>query len=68
MQFDKSQVIELLQSSGDQGKAEQADSQLPGQVDTERDAGLLSSLGLDPQMLVSQLTGGSGGGLGGIIG
>lgn len=65
MQFDKSQILDLLRSQGDHGKAEQADSQLPDTVDTERDSGLLSSLGLDPQKLIGLLTGG-GGGLGGV--
>jgi hypothetical protein len=66
MQFDKSQIIEMLQSSGDEAKASQADSELPDQVDTEADAGLLSKLGLDPQELIAKLAG--GGGLGGILG
>jgi hypothetical protein len=69
MQFDKSQVLDLLRSQGDQGKAQQADEQLPDTVDTEQHAGLLEKLGLSPQELISKLAGGGlGGGLGGLLG
>jgi hypothetical protein len=67
MQIDKSQIIEMLQSNGDTATASQADNQLPAQVDTDRDAGLLSSLGIDPQDLIAKFAGGSGG-LGGLLG
>jgi hypothetical protein len=65
MQFDKNQIIELLRSQGDQQKAQQAEQELPQQVDTDRDSDLLSKLGLDPQELIGRLAG--GGGLGGIF-
>ena len=69
MQIDKSQILELLRSKGQHDQASQAESQLPEQVDTERDAGLLEKLGLNPQMLIGMLTGGGGGGgLGGLTG
>jgi hypothetical protein len=68
MQFDKTQIIEMLQSNGDTATAAQADSQLPAQVDTDRDAGLLSSLGIDPHDLIAKFAGGSSGGLGGLLG
>ena len=70
MQIDKSQIIQLLMSQGDQGKAQQAESELPDQVDTDQHAGLLSKLGLDPMKLISMLSGGGGGsgGAGGIAG
>jgi hypothetical protein len=67
MQFDKSQIIELLKSQGDHGKAEEADRELPGTVDTDKDGGLLERLGLNPADLISKLAGG-GGGLGGLLG
>jgi hypothetical protein len=67
MQFDKSQIIELLKSQGDHGKAEEADRELPGTVDTDKDGGLLERLGLNPAELISKLAGG-GGGLGGLLG
>lgn len=68
MQIDKTQIIEMLQSKGDTAAAAQADNQLPAQVDTDRDAGVLSSLGIDPQDLIAKFAGGSSGGLGGLLG
>ncbi len=68
MQFDKSQILDLLRSQGDQGKAEQADRELPQQVDTDQHAGILEKLGLNPADLIAKLAGGGGGGLGGLLG
>jgi hypothetical protein len=68
MQIDKDQILQLLRSRGDDAKAQQAEQELPGQVDTEQHAGLLSKLGLDPMELISMLGGGGGGGAGGIAG
>src|SRR3954452_23082098 len=65
MNLDKDQILQLLRSQGDDDKAQQADQELPGQVDTDRDAGLLSKFGLDPMELVKKL---GGGGLGGLLG
>ena len=67
MNIDKDQILQLLRSQGDDAKADQAEQELPGQVDTDRDAGLLSKFGLDPMELVKKL-GGGGGGLGGLLG
>jgi hypothetical protein len=67
MQIDKMQILELLRSQGDHGKADEADQQLPQQVDTDQHAGLLQSLGLEPADLLKML-GGGGGGLGGMLG
>ena len=70
MEIDKSQIIELLKSRGDDAKASQADSELPDKVDPEAHAGLLSKLGIDPQDLLGKLggLGGLGGKLGGLGG
>ena len=69
MQIDKAQILDLLRSQGDDQKAEQADRELPGQVDTDQHAGLLEQLGLNPMDLISKLGGGGlGGGLGGLLG
>jgi hypothetical protein len=65
MNIDKDQILQLLRQQGDDAKAQQADQELPGQVDTDRDAGLLSKFGLDPMELVKKL---GGGGLGGLLG
>ena len=68
MQLDKSQILDLLRKQGDDGKAEQADKELPSTVDTDKDSGLLSKLGLEPQDLIAKLAGGGGGGIGGMLG
>ena len=65
MEIPKEQILELLRSQGDHDKAQQADQELPDQVDTDRDAGLLSKFGIDPMDLVKKL---GGGGLGGLLG
>ncbi len=58
MQIPKDKILELLRSRGDNDKASQAEGELPDQVDTERDAGLLQKLGIDPQDLVGAIGGG----------
>ena len=66
MQIDKSQIIDMLKSQGDDDKAAQAESELPGQVDTDQHADLLEKLGISPQDLIGKLPGLGGlGGLGG---
>ena len=47
MKIDKSQIIEMLKSRGDDAKASKADAELPDKVDTDKDKSLLDSLGLD---------------------
>jgi hypothetical protein len=66
MQIDKDQILQLLRSQGDDTRAQQADQELPGTVDTDQHAGILEKLGIDPMDLVKAL--GGGGGLGGALG
>jgi hypothetical protein len=54
MQIDKQQVVELLRERGDNDKAEQAEQQLPDQVDTEEHSELLSQVGVEPQELLAK--------------
>jgi hypothetical protein len=61
VQLDKNMILDLLRDRGQQDQADQADQQLPDQVDTDRDAGLLQQFGIDPQELVQKFM--SGGGL-----
>ena len=68
MQLDKSMVLDLLREQGQQDKVQEADQQLPDQVDTEQHASLLSSLGVDLPTLLSKFGGGAGGALGGLGG
>ncbi|MDX6326938.1 MAG: hypothetical protein QOK15_3292 [Nocardioidaceae bacterium] len=64
MQIDKDQIISFLRERGEAAKADQAQQELPGQVDTDTDSGLLAKFGIDP----SDLLGGLGGGLGSKLG
>ena len=68
MQIDKNQILELLRSQGDAQKAQEADQELPGQVDTDEHAGLLAKFGLNPMDLITTFGGGGGGGLGKLLG
>jgi hypothetical protein len=58
MQFDKSTVLDLLRQQGKNDQADQADQELPDQVDTDQHAGLLQRFGLDPNELLGRFTGG----------
>lgn len=57
MQIPKEQILEFLKSRGDQSQADQAGSELPDQVDTDKDSGLLSKFNIDPKDLGGGLTG-----------
>ncbi len=57
MNIDKQQIIDLLRNRGDNDKADQANQELPDQVDTDRDSGLLSKFGINPQDLLGKLGG-----------
>jgi hypothetical protein len=58
VQIDKSAIMDLLRERGQQDQASQAEQELPDQVDTDRDAGLLQRFGVDPQELLQRFTGG----------
>ena len=58
MEIDKDTVIDFLRQQGNDDQAAQADQELPDQVDTERDAGLLDRFGVDVGALVERFTGG----------
>lgn len=60
MQIPKEKILEMLKSRGDHDQAGQAESELPEQVDTEKDKGLLDKFGINPKDLM--------GGLGGKLG
>lgn len=57
MQIDKQQILELLKSRGNHDQAQQADSELPDQVDTDQHSGVLDKLGVN----LGDLPGGLGG-------
>ncbi len=60
MEIPKEQILQMLRDRGDHDKAQQADQQLPEQVDPEQHSDLLGKIGLDP----SEIFGGAGGKLG----
>ncbi len=68
MQIPKDQILALLSERGDQGQADQANQELPDQVDTDQHGGLLEKFGLSPADLIARFTGGGGGGGGGLGG
>jgi hypothetical protein len=51
MVTDRSFVVDVLRTAGEHDRALQARCALPPQVDTEKDAGLLSQLGVPASML-----------------
>lgn len=53
MEIDKSKILDMLKSRGDDDKADKADKELPDTVDTEQDKGTLDKLGIDPKDLIS---------------
>ena len=55
MQIPKEQILELLKSHGRGDLAAQAEGELPDQVDTDKDGGLLAKFGIDPQELIGKL-------------
>ncbi|GGL97267.1 hypothetical protein [Nakamurella endophytica] len=66
MNIDKNTILDLLKGNGQHAEAEQAQQELPDQVDTNQHAGLLQKFGLNPADLIAKL--GGGGGLGGLLG
>jgi hypothetical protein len=58
MQIPKDKIIDLLRERGADDKVQQAQQELPDQVDPEQHAGLLQKFGLDPQDLIGKLGGG----------
>jgi hypothetical protein len=58
MEIPKDKIIAMLKEHGKADQAEQAEKELPDQVDPERDSGLLSKFGLEPKDLLGKLGGG----------
>lgn len=61
MMIDKQQILDLLKQRGDDQAAGQAESELPAQVDTNQDSGLLDKFGIKPEDFLG------GGGIGGML-
>ena len=58
MEIPKDKVLDLLREQGKDDQDDQAQQELPDQVDPEQHAGLLQKFGLDPQDLIGKLGGG----------
>jgi hypothetical protein len=59
MEIPKEQILNLIRERMGEGKAQEADQELPQNVDPEQHSGLLEKFGVNPQELLS-------GGMGGI--
>ncbi|MBA2451470.1 MAG: hypothetical protein H0V51_25925 [Chloroflexi bacterium] len=57
MEIPKGQVLDLIRERVGGDQAAQAEQELPDQVDTERDAGLLEKFGVSPQDLIGKFGG-----------
>jgi hypothetical protein len=57
--IEKSQLVQLLRTEGDNDTADRVESQLPDQIDTDRDGNALEAVGLDRTELMNKLAGGS---------
>ena len=73
MNIDKNTILNMLRSNGQDADADQAQQDLPDQVDTDQHAGLLDKFGINPADLIAKFTGGQGdqggqGGIGGALG
>jgi hypothetical protein len=56
--LDKQELVRMLRTQGDNDTADKAESQLPDQIDTDRDGDALDALGLDRTQLMAKLAGG----------
>ena len=68
MNIDKNSILDMLRGNGQHEQADQAQQELPDQVDTDQHAGLLGKFGINPADLIAKFTGGGAGGAGGIGG
>jgi len=60
MEIPKDKILKMIKSRGGNDEADKAKAELPEQVDTDKDKGLLAKFGIDPKDLI--------GGLGGKLG
>lgn len=59
MEIPKDQILQLLRDRGDHDNADQADQQLPDQVDPEQHSDLLAEVGMKPANWRATLAGSS---------
>jgi hypothetical protein len=58
MEIPKDKIIEMIKQQGKGDQVDQADKELPDNVDPERDSSILEKFGLKPQDVLSKLGGG----------
>jgi hypothetical protein len=58
VKLDKQELVRILRTQGDNDTADSVDSQLPDDIDTERDSDQLEGLGLDRTQLMAKLAAG----------
>jgi len=69
MNIDKETILNMLRSNGQDADADRAQQDLPDQVDTDQDAGMLQRFGINPADLIALPTAGGGqGGIGDALG
>jgi hypothetical protein len=59
VKLDKQALVRMLRTQGDNDTADQVDSRLPDEIDTDRDADALAEAGIDRTDLMNKLAGGS---------
>jgi hypothetical protein len=57
VKIDKDTIMSVLRDRGDNDAANRAQGELPDEVDTDKDAGLLDRFGINPQDLLGKFTG-----------
>ena len=62
MKLDKQELVRVLRTQGDNDTADQVESRLPDEIDTDRDGDALDAIGLDGTQLMAKLAGGGFGG------
>jgi hypothetical protein len=55
VEIPKDKILELIREKGKSDQVQQAEQELPDQVDPERHSGLLQKFGLEPQDVISKL-------------
>jgi hypothetical protein len=68
MNIDKDTVLNLLRGNGQGAQADQAQQELPDQVDTEQHGGLLEKFRINPADLIAKFTGSQSGDVVGMLG
>jgi hypothetical protein len=58
VKLDKQELVRLLRTEGDNDTADRVESQLPGEIDTDRDGDALDAVGLDRTQLMAKLAAG----------